>query len=112
MITTIHSYLHLAATYVSNSRKCFQDSHPYQPLAWIHPLRDPHEASYCWYQSINVICDEVAQWEKLPDLKEPIMVAMVNDLCQQQNPLMLFSATTVIYDWTGISMYTCHHLSE
>ena len=37
---------------------------------------------------------------------------MVDDLCQQQNPLMPFSAATVIYDWTAISMYTGHCLSE
>ena len=112
MSATIRSYLCLAATYVANGCKRFQASHPHQPLAWLHPLHDPYEASYHWYRQITIVCDEVAWWEKLPDLKEPVTVAMVEDLCHQQDPLAPFGTATIIYDWTVIGMYTGHRLSE
>ena len=112
MSSTIKTYLCLAATTVADGCKCFQDSNPHHTITWIYLLRDPYEGTNWWYHSIHVICDEVEHWEQLTDLKEPITVAMVHDLHQQQDTLALFSLTAAIYNWTVVGMYIGTHLSE
>jgi hypothetical protein len=112
MSSTIKAYLRLAATTVADGRKRFRDSNPHRQLTWIYPLRDPYEATTRWYRSITVVCDEVERWEKLTDLKEPVTIAMVHDLHQQQDALTPFGLATVIYDWTVVGMYIGTRLSE
>ena len=112
MSSTIKAYLHLAATTMADGHKRFQDSNPHHTITWIYPLRDPYEGTNQWYHSIHVICDKVEHWKRLTDLKEPIIVAMVHDLHQQQDTLALFSLAAAIYDWTVVSMYIGTHLSK
>ena len=112
MSSTIKAYLRLAATTVADGCKRFHDCNPHCTLPWIHPLKDPYEATSRWYRSITVVCDEVARWERLTDLKEPVTVAMVHDLYQQQDTLAPFGLATIIYDWTVVSMYIGTRLSE
>ena len=92
--------------------KRFQDSNPHCTITWIYPLRDPYEGTNQWYRSIQVVCNEVERWEWLTDLKEPVTVAMVHDLHQQQDTLALFSLAAAIYNWTVVSMYIGTRLSE